>query len=141
MPLTIDEVLERIGGQGRFQIIVLCCMSYVFMSMAAYHLMVIAFIAGEPYWECVENSTVCNLTEAVSTVSKHYNERCGMARSEWRFLDTYTSTVTEVIAVCKAPSSYIMIRLCPQTFVAIQTFVTKCPHVSGKRHKTQKFRN
>lgn len=96
MTLTIDEFLEKIGGHGRFQTILMLCSSYMYMSMAAFHLMVIAFIAGEPYWECVENSTVCNLTEAVSTVSKHYKDRCNIPRSEWKFTDSYTSTVTEV---------------------------------------------
>ena len=96
MTLTIDDILERIGGHGRFQTILLLCMAYLYMSMVAFHLMVIAFIAGEPFWECAQNSTMCNLTEAVSTVSEHYKERCNMPRSEWKFVDTYTSTVTEV---------------------------------------------
>ena len=97
MSLTIDEVLERISGQySRFQMLLLLSMAYVCMSMASFHLMVIAFIAGEPNWECVENSTICNFTEAVSTVSKRYKERCSMPRFEWKFTDTYTSTVTEV---------------------------------------------
>ena len=96
MSLTIDEVLERIGGHGRFQTLLFLSMTYLYMAMAAFHLMVIAFIAGEPYWECVGNSTTCNFTEAVSTVSKRYKERCSMPRSEWKFTDTYTSTVTEV---------------------------------------------
>ncbi len=96
MSLTVDEILERIGGHGRFQTILLLFMTYTYMSMVAFHVMVIAFIAGEPYWECVENSTICNLTESVSTVSKHYKKRCDMPRSEWKFTDTYTSTVTEV---------------------------------------------
>jgi hypothetical protein len=96
MSLTVDEILERIGGHGRFQTILLLCMTYTYMSMAAFHVMVIAFIAGEPSWECVQNSTVCNLTEAVSTVSEHYKKRCDMQRSEWKFTDTYTSTATEV---------------------------------------------
>ena len=92
MSLTIDEVLERISGQySRFQMLLLLSMAYVCMSMASFHLMVIAFIAGEPNWECVENSTICNFTEAVSTVSKRYKERCSMPRSEWKFTDTYTS--------------------------------------------------
>ena len=70
------------------------------MSMCAFQLMVVAFIAGEPYWECTQNSTICNLTETVSTVSKYYNDRCDMPRSEWKFVDTYTSTVTEVRFGC-----------------------------------------
>ncbi|XP_028394970.1 organic cation transporter protein-like isoform X2 [Dendronephthya gigantea] len=100
MALSIDEILESIGGHGRFQKILLLCMTYAYMSMAAFHLMVITFVAGEPNWECVENSTICNLTEAVSTVSEHYKERCDMPRSEWKFVDTYTSTVTEYELVC-----------------------------------------
>ncbi|XP_028411397.1 solute carrier family 22 member 16-like isoform X2 [Dendronephthya gigantea] len=101
MLLTVDEVLEGIGGHGRFQTIVFLCMTYVYMSMVAFHLMVIVFVCGEPNWECVENSTICNLTEAVSTVSEYYNRRCDMPRSEWKFVDTYTSTVTEYDLVCE----------------------------------------
>lgn len=66
------------------------------MSMVAFHLMVITFIAGEPTWECTLNSTTCNLTDPVTTVSKRYKDRCSMLRSEWKFSDTYTSIVTEV---------------------------------------------
>ena len=94
--LSIDEVFERIRGNGRFQMVLLACVCYIYVSATAFHVMVIAFIAGEPTWECVHNSTTCNRTKPVTTVSSHYNDRCSMPRTEWMFSDTYTSTVTEV---------------------------------------------
>ena len=96
MSLTIDHVFQRIHGNGRYQNILFLCLSYIYLSMCGFHLMVITFIAGEPTWECVNNSTSCNLTEPITTVSSHYMDRCSMERSEWKFSDTYTSTVTEV---------------------------------------------
>ena len=96
MAVTVDEVLNQIGGYGKYQILMLQLVGFIEFGLGAFNVMIITFIAGEPTWECVSNSTVCNITGAVDTTSDDYNARCDMPRSEWKFSDTYTSTVTEV---------------------------------------------
>ena len=96
MAVTVDEVLNQIGGYGKYQILMLQLVGFIDFGLSSFNVMIITFIAGEPTWECVSNSTVCNITGAVDTTSDDYNARCDMPRSEWKFSDTYTSTVTEV---------------------------------------------
>ena len=96
MVVTVDEVLNQIGGYGKYQILMLQLAGFIEFGLVAFNVMIITFIAGEPTWECVSNSTVCNITGAVGTTSDDYKARCDMPRSEWKFSDTYTSTVTEV---------------------------------------------
>ena len=93
--LSVDDVLQEIGGYGRYQILMLQIVGFIEFGLSAFHVMIITFIAGEPTWECVSNSTVCNRTGAIGTTSDHYTQRCSMPRSEWKFSDTFTSTVTE----------------------------------------------
>ena len=96
MAVTVDEVLNEIGGYGKYQILMLQMVGFIEFGLASFNVMIITFIAGEPTWECVSNSTVCNITGIVDTTSDDYKVRCDMPRSEWKFSDTFTSTVTEV---------------------------------------------
>ena len=94
--VSVDQVLEEIGGYGKYQILILQIIGFIDFALVALNLSMIAFIAGEPTWECVSNSTVCNLTGTIDTTSDDYSARCNMPRSEWKFSNTFTSTVTEV---------------------------------------------
>lgn len=96
MAVTVDEVLSQIGGYGKYQILMLLLVGFLEFGLSSFNVLVITFIAGEPTWECVSNSTVCNITGTIDTTSEDYNARCDMPRSEWKFSDTFTSTVTEV---------------------------------------------
>ena len=96
MAISVDDVLEELGGYGRYQILMLQLVGFIEFGLSAFNVMIITFIAGEPTWECVSNSTVCNITGTVGTTYDHYADRCDMPRSEWKFSNTFTSTVTEV---------------------------------------------
>ena len=96
MAVSVDNVLKEIGGYSRYQILILQLVGFIEFATSSFHVMIITFIAGEPTWECVANSTVCNITGVVGTASDHYTARCDMPRSAWKFSDTFTSTVTEV---------------------------------------------
>jgi hypothetical protein len=100
MALTVDEVLNQIGGYGKYQILMLQLVGFIEFGLAAFNVMIITFIAGEPTWECVSNSTICKLNGTIDTTSDDYNARCDMPRSEWKFSDTYTSVVSEVGKIC-----------------------------------------
>ncbi|XP_028398822.1 organic cation transporter protein-like [Dendronephthya gigantea] len=100
MTVSVDEVLSEIGGYGKYQILMLQLVGFIEFGISSFNVMIITFIAGEPTWECVSNSTVCNITGMVDTTSDDYNARCDMPRSEWKFSDTFTSTVTEFELVC-----------------------------------------
>ena len=96
MAISVDDVLEELGGYGRYQILMLQLVGFIEFGLSAFNVMIITFIAGEPTWECVSNSTVCNITGTVGTTNDNYADRCDMPRSEWKFSNTFTSTVTEV---------------------------------------------
>ena len=100
MAVSVDEVLSQIGGYGKYQILMLQLVGFIEFGLTSFNVMIITFIAGEPTWECVSNSTICNITDTVDTTSDDYNARCDMPRSEWKFSDTFTSTVTEVCKSC-----------------------------------------
>ena len=96
MHTSVDKVLERIGGYGKFQILMLQIAGLIEFALSAFNVSIITFIAAEPTWECVPNSTICNITDTINTISDDYTARCNMPRSEWKFSDTFTSAVTEV---------------------------------------------
>ena len=96
MSSSVDKVLEKIGGYGKFQILTLQVAGLIEFALTAFNVSIITFIAGEPTWECVPNSTICNITGTIDTISDDYTARCNMPRSEWKFSDTFTSVVTEV---------------------------------------------
>lgn len=110
MAVSVDDVLEEIGGYGRYQILMLQLVGLIEFGLSSFHVMIITFVAGEPTWECVANSTICNITGVVETISDHYTARCNMPRSEWKFSNTFTSTVTEV-SVYKATQNHLPPKL------------------------------
>ncbi|XP_028395414.1 solute carrier family 22 member 4-like [Dendronephthya gigantea] len=115
--VTVDEILSQIGGYGKYQILMLQLVGFIEFGLSSFNVMIITFIAGEPTWECVSNSTVCNITGKVDTTSDDYNARCDMPRSEWKFSDTFTSTVTEVCRLCYTVGRIIMAMACKYAFL------------------------
>ena len=95
MALTVDEVLERIGSMGFYQIRLLLIISYAEWFDFTFQVMVPTFIAAEPKWKCVPyvNNTACNFTGEFTAVDKR---RCDMPREAWTFTDDFTSVVTQV---------------------------------------------
>lgn len=94
--VTTESLLQRVGGFGLYQKLVLIFTSYALLCWGVFSL-VFYFLIAEPRWKCVENSIVCNLTETVGPGEIDYDYRCGIARQEWTFVDDYTSLITQVM--------------------------------------------
>ena len=99
MPLTVDDVLEEIGGYDKYQMLLLFMFGYVAITLDSFPTMIVTFITAEPDWVCVQgNNTLCNLTDAVTLTSDDYMARCDMTRENWTYVADFTSTVTEVLS-------------------------------------------
>lgn len=96
MALTVDQILERIGSLGFYQIRLIAILSYIEWFNITFQVMVPTFIAAEPNWMCVANHRSCNLTGEFKPGDDLYIKRCDMPRDSWKFADDYTSVVTEV---------------------------------------------
>ena len=97
MALTTDTFFERIGSFGRFQIALNLFFNLCSLFWWAVPVTIMVFIASEPNWKCVNNST-CPFTDSISIIDERYNHRCNILRKDWRFEDDFTSVVTEVCA-------------------------------------------
>jgi hypothetical protein len=98
MALTTDEIFEKIGSFGRYQCILLGIFGYVALASLALQIMIVTFITAEPDWMCVKayNNSICNFTEPIGLISDNYEARCDMPREAWKYVDGFTSVVTEV---------------------------------------------
>nr|XP_058946475.1 solute carrier family 22 member 15-like [Pocillopora verrucosa] len=99
MALTTDTFFERIGSFGRFQIALNLFFNLCSLFWWAVPVTIMVFIASEPNWKCVNNST-CPFTDSISIIDERYNHRCNILRKDWRFEDDFTSVVTEFDLVC-----------------------------------------
>ena len=95
MELTTDEFLERIGGFGRYQILLTVFSNVAYMLWWGMPTMVMLFIAAEPGWKCKNNAT-CPFTEIKRLGDDNYSFRCDIPREDWEFGNDFTSVVTEV---------------------------------------------
>lgn len=98
MKLTTDEVLERIGSFGRYQIVLNIYFNIAYALWWAFPVMAMVFIASEPGWKCKNNST-CPFTDTISLGDDRYRHRCDIPRQDWDFADDFTSVVTEVSGI------------------------------------------
>ncbi|XP_078366996.1 solute carrier family 22 member 15-like isoform X2 [Oculina patagonica] len=99
MKLTTDEVLEKIGSFGRYQIVLNIFFNIAYGFWWGFPVMVMVFIASEPGWRCKNNST-CPYTGTISLGHDNYKYRCKIPREDWEFTDDFTSVVTEFDLVC-----------------------------------------
>jgi len=99
MKLSIDEVLEKIGSFGRYQIALNIYFNIAYGLWWAFPVMVMVFIASEPGWKCKNNIT-CPFTGTISLGDDNYKHRCDIPRKDWEFADDFTSVVTEFDLVC-----------------------------------------
>ena len=97
MALTTDQIFERIGSFGRYQIVLNLFFNLCYMLWWSVPVMVMVFIASEPNWKCTNNST-CPFTDSISLRDKRYKYRCDIPDGDWEFEDDFTSIVTEVCA-------------------------------------------
>jgi len=95
MKLTTDEILEKIGSFGRYQILLNIYFNIAYGFWWAFPVLVMVFIASEPGWKCKNNST-CPFTGTISLGDDEYKYRCKIPREDWEFADDFTSVVTEV---------------------------------------------
>lgn len=96
MALSADEVLEEVGSFGWFQIRLLILFNVLTGLLFGWAVMVTGIITAEPSWKCAHNSSVCVFDKAISLGDDNYNHRCNISRSEWNFVDDFTTVVTEV---------------------------------------------
>lgn len=92
----MDEVLEKIGSFGSYQIRLICLLGVLEWFVSGYQTLLMTFIAAEPKWRCVTNSTKCNQPGEFTPKDDYYKSRCSMNRSEWEFTNEFTSIVTDV---------------------------------------------
>lgn len=108
MALTTDQLLEKIGSFGRFQIVLNIFFNLCYALWWSVPVMGMVFIASEPNWKCKNNST-CPFTKSISIRDKEdYKFRCNLSREDWEFVDDFTSVVTEVCA--QVPGGYSHIK-------------------------------
>ena len=117
MALTADQVFDKIGSFGRFQLLMLLMCNILEWFWFGWPVLLMTFIAAEPSWRCVNNdinqrnsslgnssfgnsslgNTVeCPLKGTMSPGGKNYNFRCSISRKSWEFDNDYTSVVTQV---------------------------------------------
>lgn len=102
MLLTVDDVLERIGGYEKYQKLLLLMFGYVAIALDCFPTMIVTFITAEPDWMCVQgNNSMCNFTQPITLTSDDYTARCYLPRKDWTYVAGFTSTVTEVSLACK----------------------------------------
>ncbi|XP_022803502.1 solute carrier family 22 member 15-like [Stylophora pistillata] len=99
MALSMDEVLEKIGSMGWYQIRLIFILSYIEMINMTYQVILPSFTSAEPKWMCagIRNKSHCNFTGQVDATDER---RCKMPRESWKFADDFTSVVTTFDLVC-----------------------------------------
>lgn len=96
MALSADDVLEEVGSFGWFQIRLLILFNLLSALLFGWAVMVTGIITAEPPWECAKNSSVCLFDKKMVPGDDNYDHRCNISRSEWDFVDEFTTVVTEV---------------------------------------------
>ena len=108
MAFTTDQVFEKIGSFGRYQILLLIYANLLVCFWFAWPTLLATFIAAEPGWRCVENgnNSECKVNGTVYPSDENFDHRCDIAREAWEFVDDYTSVVTEVTGTAHSHSHF-----------------------------------
>ncbi|XP_066924453.1 solute carrier family 22 member 3-like [Clytia hemisphaerica] len=97
---TIDEVLVQIGPLGVYQGCLITLLSFCMLNMGL-QAVKMTFIANDPGWECVGNTSTCSYSGIITTDDLDiYEKRCNMSDGDWKFPDDASSIVTEFNLVC-----------------------------------------
>ena len=92
--LDIEEILEQIGPYGFMQKFYVCIFCFLVIP-STYQTLLMYFVGYSPDWECVGNSTECNMT---GIFTKTDNRRCQINRNSWQYTKHRSfSVVTEVL--------------------------------------------
>ncbi|KAL9979756.1 hypothetical protein ACROYT_G017465 [Oculina patagonica] len=100
MALTADQLFEKIGSFGRYQLFILILANINEWFWFGWPVLLMTFIAAEPAWRCVGNVTECPLNETMKPGHDNYTLRCDISRNSWEFVDDFTSVVTQFDLVC-----------------------------------------
>ncbi|KAK3701601.1 hypothetical protein QZH41_019909 [Actinostola sp. cb2023] len=97
--VTSEDLLNKIGTFGRYQILLLLFAIYAVLCWCAFADVTTYFLIAEPRWECVNGNNSCNITGSIGPGEEHYEYRCGtgISRQDWKFVDEYTSLVTQSV--------------------------------------------
>ena len=93
--MTTDNVLEKIGSFGRYQIVLNLFFNIAYGFWWAFTVMLMVFIASEPGWRC-KNPSTCPFNKTIHLGDEKYSFRCDIDREDWVFADDFTSVVTQV---------------------------------------------
>ena len=94
---NIDETLSIIGELGLHQLLTVAVLCFLTIP-TSFQALIIYFVADNPTWRCVANSTVCTFEgEINSSNTEDYGYRCRLERQEWEYSEQPKySIVTEV---------------------------------------------
>ena len=120
MALNADQILEKIGSFGRYQLRLIIMANILGWFWFAWPLLVTTFIAAEPGWRCVVNSSECKLNGTANPGDDNFDLRCDMSRDDWEFVDDYTSVVTEVTMVTIITLGYTSLRYTSQNSAVLR---------------------
>ena len=90
--LNVDDILKLVGEYGTFQRIL--TLIFGFMEIPyVFVVYIMIFVAQQPEWRCVSNSTLCTLN---GTFASENEFRCHIPRTEWEFVQpkSYSMIVT-----------------------------------------------
>ena len=114
---NIDEIYPLIGELGLHQLLTLLILCLLVVP-ATYQNLIIYFVAHNPSWKCVSNSTRCEAKGVINdSNTEWYEHRCDLDRHEWEYVQNLKySVVTEVICPTDCSNSYCP-RVCSKSIV------------------------
>jgi len=146
--LDVDEVVEKIGSWGKFNIWLLVAFTFSHMTII-FQLTFSYFIANSPSWKCVlptnnsqmtllkNTSNFCSVRgdKEVHIDDESFSERCNLARSMW----TYTTSkkysyTTEFDFVCEKSLLGAMVSGIFFGGFVINIFVAPATDKFGRKH-------
>jgi len=93
--MDVDEILTQIGGFGYFQKRQSLILGTVIFILT-FQPLILVFIGAEPRWKCSQNSSACLVNGTLDSRNELYSHRCQLNRTDWQYVDDFTSIVTEV---------------------------------------------
>lgn len=93
--MDVDKILTQIGGFGYFQKRQTFILGTVIFILT-FQPLILVFIGAEPPWQCSQNSSTCMLNGTIDSTNKRYEDRCKLNRTDWQYVDNFTSIVSEV---------------------------------------------
>jgi OCT family organic cation transporter-like MFS transporter 15 len=95
---SIDDILSLLNPYGRFQRLVNVILAIMFIP-ASFHYLIMYFVAVDPSWRCVANSTVCLLNGTHSSYNMH---KCNLPRKQWEYTEEIGfSIITQFDLYCE----------------------------------------